>query len=414
MKRIQNILLLVLLALNGYSFGQEKSGWENDYLIGKVKTFEEYDYNFDISDSINHDDFMSRFYQCGFDVDKMLRFADSIMTESDTKYSTSKEYDSLGYYTKLHDMFLANKYDDSGRILWRIILENNLPKDTVFFKYDEAGRLIKRKYQNRMHEWEFDLEGHLVKELYKDVEMDSVLIHKKYEYDKNGILHRSESFGNREYLGCSKGYYEYDSRGNVVFEREYGWGLYVPLMEKKTKYKYDRNDSIIKQTCLKVKWADEPIVKDTIWQVTDSDGQVVSQSGYTWTFQKTKRKSKSVKTISRNAKGIMTEEILMTFEKGERNPGSITKKRYDELGRMIEEEHIGDSYPPPYKKICRYYKDTDNWSYFAGFIGENFEFDHESLFFFDEKGNCIAHIQWMPDSPSREYYFMVYKIGYYE
>lgn len=88
MKRIQNILLLALLAIIGNAFGQERD-LEKDLLVGKVKTYELFSYDFDISDSINHDDFMSRFYQCGFDVDKMLRFADSIMTESDTKHSTS-------------------------------------------------------------------------------------------------------------------------------------------------------------------------------------------------------------------------------------------------------------------------------------------------------------------------------------
>ena len=71
------ILFSVLIALAGNAFGQE-TGWEFDHLQGKVKTFAEYDYEFDISDSINHDEFMRRFYLCGFDVDKMLRFADSI------------------------------------------------------------------------------------------------------------------------------------------------------------------------------------------------------------------------------------------------------------------------------------------------------------------------------------------------
>ena len=91
------ILSLFLVALAGNAFGQE-TGWEFDYLQGKVKTFAEYDYEFDISDSINHNEFMRRFYLCGFDVDKMLRFADSIKTEKDHKSCTMKEFDSLGFF----------------------------------------------------------------------------------------------------------------------------------------------------------------------------------------------------------------------------------------------------------------------------------------------------------------------------
>ena len=73
------ILSIIVFALAGNAFGQE-TGWEFHHLQGRVKTFAEYDYEFDISDSINHDEFMRRFYLCGFDVDKMLRFADSIRT----------------------------------------------------------------------------------------------------------------------------------------------------------------------------------------------------------------------------------------------------------------------------------------------------------------------------------------------
>ena len=47
MKQIQNILLIVLIVLAGNAFGQE-TGWEFDHLQGKVKTFAEYDYEFDI------------------------------------------------------------------------------------------------------------------------------------------------------------------------------------------------------------------------------------------------------------------------------------------------------------------------------------------------------------------------------
>ena len=132
MKRIQNILLIALIVLAGNSFAQE-TDWEKEDLQGKVKKYELFSYDFDISDSINHDEFMNRFYHCDFDVDRMIRFADSIKTEKDSYYNTIHEYDSLGQFTKLHDAHYINEYDDSGRILKRSIVEEDVPKDTIFF-----------------------------------------------------------------------------------------------------------------------------------------------------------------------------------------------------------------------------------------------------------------------------------------
>ena len=93
---------------------------------------------------------------------------------------------------------------------------------------------------------------------------------------------------------------------------------------------------------------------------------------------------------------------------------SIVEYKYDELGRLIERTARGDTFRTPGKTVWKYHKDTEFYSYIGRYSGENYDFVQESRFFFDERGNCIAHIQWMPDSPSREYYFMVYKIGYYE
>ena len=61
MKRCQNIVLLVLIALAGNAFAQ-KTDWEKDCLVGKVKTYDMYAYEFEISDSINHEDFMKHFW----------------------------------------------------------------------------------------------------------------------------------------------------------------------------------------------------------------------------------------------------------------------------------------------------------------------------------------------------------------
>ncbi|MDO5316627.1 MAG: hypothetical protein Q4F82_11065 [bacterium] len=409
MKRFQNIVLLVLIALAGNAFGQE-TGWEFHHLQGKVKTFAEYDYEFDISDSINHDEFMRRFYLCGFDVDKMLRFADSIRTEKDSYYYTSSEYDSLGQFTKLHDSHYINEYDDYGRILnWRIVVENE-PIDTIFFEYDEVGRLVKRKYRNRIHLWKYDLDSRLLEYIYKDTEMDTVLILEKYDYDKEGVLHKKECFDNRK-EGNRSGYCEYDSKGNVIFERtENGYG---DIVKAKTKYKYDKNDSIIKETRRETRWVSS-IVKDTVWKEIDSIGQVVEHFGITTNHSTVKMESTYVKMVFRNEEGFPIEEVFEKYEDKASSPYFINKKKYDDRGRVVDEEktdkHVN---PGRYKRVWKYYRDTQFWTYYAVYLGENLEFDHESLFFYDENGNCIAHIQWMPGNSS-EYYFNVNRYKYYE
>lgn len=404
------ILSLFLVALAGNAFAQ-KTDWEKDCLVGKVKTYDMYAYDFDISDSINHDVFMKRFYQCDFDVDRMIRFADSIKTEKDSYYNSSKEYDSLGQFTKLHDAHYINEYDDSGRILKRSIVVENEPIDTIFFEYDEFGRLVKRKYQNRIHQWRYDLDSRLLEYIYKDTEMDTVLVLEKYDYDKEGILKKKESFDNRK-EGNRSGYCEYDSKGNVVFERTYNWGSFTPYLERTTSYQYDKNDSIIKETRRETRWVTS-MVKDTVWKEIDSIGQVVERFGITTNHSKVKMESNSVRMVSRNEEGFPVEEVFEKNEDKASSPYFIIKKKYDDRGRVVDEEktdkHVN---PGRYKRVWKYFRDTEFWSYYAVYLGENLEFEHESLFFYDEHGNCIAHIQWMPGNSS-EYYFNVNRYEYY-
>ena len=407
------ILSIIVFALAGNAFGQE-TGWEFHHLQGRVKTFAEYDYEFDISDSINHDEFMRRFYLCGFDVDKMLRFADSIRTEKDTYHNTSSEYDSLGQFTKLHDSHYINEYDDLGRILNSRIVVENEPIDTIFFEYDEFGRLVKRKYRNRLHGWMYDTEGRLLEYIYEDTEMDTVLVLEKYDYDEEGVLKKKESFDNRK-EGNRSGYCEYDSKGNVVFERTYDLGTVEPCFERETSYQYDMNDSIIEEIRRGTRWVTSP-VKDTVWKEIDSTGQVVERFGITANHSKVKMESHSVRIITRNDRGVPIREVYEEYESNSSEPRYIIMRNYDELGRIVEEERKGGSYSWSYKKNWEYYKETDLWSYFASYFGEDkdYAFDHESLFFYDDHGNCIAHIQWMPESQLYEYYFSVYRYEYYE
>ena len=349
------ILSLFLVALAGNAFGQE-TGWEFHHLQGRVKTFAEYDYEFDISDSINHDEFMRRFYLCGFDVDKMLRFADSIRTEKDTYHNTSSEYYSLGQFTKLHDSHYINEYDDYGHILNRRIVVENEPIDTIFFEYDEVGRLVKRKNRNRLHRWMYDTERRLLEYIYEDTEMDTVLVLEKYDYDEEGVLKKKESFDNRK-EGNRSGYCEYDSKGNVVFERTYDLGTVEPCFERETSYQYDMNDSIIEEIRRGTRWVTSP-VKDTVWKEIDSTRQVVERFGITANHSKVKMESHSVRIITRNDRGVPIREVYEEYESNSSEPRYIIMRNYDELGRIVEEERKGGSYSWSYKKNWEYYKVT--------------------------------------------------------
>lgn len=421
MKRFQNIVLFALIILAGNALGQE-TGWEFDHLQGKVKTFAEYDYEFDISDSINHDEFMRRFYLCGYDVDKMLRFADSIKTEKDHKSCTMKEYDSLGYFTRWsyssttynNETYYHNEYDDHGQLLRRIIIDDVDPVDTISFLYDSVDRLIDHRYKDYLSQWEYDSGGRVVEYRYMDVLMDSVLILEKYYYDKEGVLKKKESFNNRM-EGNRSGYCEYDSKGNVVFERTYNWGTFTPYLDRTTSYQYDENDSIIKEIRRGTRWVTSPI-KDTIWKEIDSTGQVVERFGITTNHSKDMRESHSVRITTRNDRGAPIREVYEEYESNSSEPRYIIMRNYDELGRIVEEERKGGSYTWSYKMIWEYYKETKLLSYYASYFGEDkdYAFDHESLFFYDDHSNCIAHIQWMPGSQLFEYYFSVYRYEYYE
>ncbi len=449
MKPIQNILLLVLIALSGNATGQE-SGWESDYLQGRVKTFTEYHYEFDISDSINHDEFMQRFYQCGFDTARMIRFADSIKTAKDHKSCSVHEYDSFGYYTKRsyssaqyeNETYYQNEYDNHGRLLKKIVL----PGDTTVFKYDEEGRLLEIRSRDhvmcyRTIQWAYDLEGRLVEK--KVLKGDSIQSFFRKVYDKNGVLRKSERFGVPR--SNSKEYCEYDSRGNVVFARVENCGC-GDLVKSRTRYKYDGNDSIIKATIREKRWWHNDIGSDDVrWQETDSTGQIADYVNYRIVTTKKKERLKFERRIIRNAKGLpikeehvqkeqtgkfkyntirefdsvgrLVEEEDNSIRGDDTIPYRIEKKKYDDLGRVVEEVRVSGPYLRHHKKIWRYYKDTDRLIYYATYDGgdeENYTFSHESLFFYDDQGNCIAHIQWMPDSEGLEYYFEVYGYDYYE
>lgn len=437
MKRCQNIVLLVLISLSLNAFAQ-KTDWEEDGLQGKVKKYELFSYDFDISDSINHEDFMKRFYQCDFDVDRMIRFADSINNNvvKDSKFYWLREYDSLGNYTRLGDNIYYNEYDNQGHLTKMIIDDGIAPNDTIFYsyKYDEAGRLVEERRQDRSEQWTYDSEGRLLER--KVFEGEEMIEHFTLKYDKNGVLRKSEGYGGIR--SDAKFYWEYDSKGNVVFERRENTGL-EDVIERRIKYKYDRNDSIIKEKCRATQWRHADIRSEgDRWQESDSTGQVVDYVNYKVTRINDKKKWKEERIVTRNAEGFPIKERyvlknsfgktvslsdyddfgrLIKYEEfidDNPVPNVMIKYKYDELGREIEKERIDHRYSQFHKEVWRYHKDTNYYSYYAIYDGENYEFSHESLFFFDDHNNCIAHIQWMPKTQNSEYYFEVYRYVYYE
>ena len=440
MKGIQNILLLALLAIIGNAFGQERD-LEKDLLVGKVKTYELFSYEFDVSDSINHDDFMNRFYQCGFDVDKMLDFADSL----NAKYNRKKtrvyyEYDTMGYHTRIGDndsVFYRNVYDAHGRILKEFMEVNRVSKEIASNKYDDNGRLLEERRGNDLTKYVYNSDGRLLERI--ELEGDSVVGHWKGEYDSNGVLRKSNSY--RCFWGYKKAYMSrFDSRGNIIFDiADKNNGR---MFKMRKRYKYDKNDSIIKEISHKMTWYYIPKHEDESWEEKDSQGNVTNYANYKISYSKKKEKWKSEKRILRDALGypvrieVMIDDTPCTYtdissecdsigklvkyenfeiRKDDTIPESIIEHKFDELGRLVETTSK-NCIAPQYnrKMVWKYHKDFEFYSYIASYNGENFVFSHESLFFYDEKGNCIAHIQWMPKSKESEYYFNVYKIGYYD
>ena len=260
--------------------------------------------------------------------------------------------------------------------------------------------------------------------------------HFTLKYDKNGVLRKSEGYGGG--IRSEKFYWECDSRGNVIYERTEKCGL-ANVVETRTKYKYDRNDSIIKETSRELRrWHTDIRSDEDRWQETDSTGQVVDYVNYKVIPIRKKEKLKHERIIKRNAEGFPMKEKYVQkdmygkmvsyseydsfgrvvkiedFYNDDTIPSEVKKCKYDGLGRLIERERIDNRHAQFHKQVWRYYKDTDFCSYYATYGGENYDFSHESLFFFDEHGNCIAHIQWMPGADLYEYYFEVFRYEYYE
>lgn len=404
-----SILLSVLFFGAGNVFAQ-KTDWEEEGLQGKVKKYELYTYRF-ISDSVSFDAFMRAFYLCGFDADRMLRFADSIKTDKTKQYYHEYKYDSLGYRIEAFSngkvTRYQNEYGNQGHLLRKKEIKEidivpdetfddiewplDVHSDTVFYTYDEAGRLLEERYlDNMMHrrtiQWVYDLEGRLSEYIMKDLDQDddSILFHLIHEYDKRGVLRKTE------YLGAmSSGCRKYDSRGNLTYFREEKDGLDESGLFKsrtRNRYKYDRNDSIIREVSKTTRWYGSPKHKGSVSQI----------------------KSKSDRRVSRNADGVPIEEISIY---NHNNSITTIKLKFDELGRVVEEEWTEDVFPWNTKKVWRYYKDTRFEEYYAFHRGKNYENGEEDLSFYDEQGNRIANITW---DKGLVYRFEVYRYEYYE
>ena len=108
------------------------------------------------------------------------------------------------------------------------------------------------------------------------------------------------------------------------------------------------------------------VSKDTVWHLTDSTGQVVSRYGNTLATTNEKRKMRFERRIIRNSIGLPVEEVLEKYEDKASSPCFIMKKNYDDLGRVVEEKKT-DRYVNPgrYKRVWKYFRDTELWSYYA-------------------------------------------------
>lgn len=438
MKKIQNILLLVLFALTLNVQGQ-KTDLEDDLMVGKVKTCEIFEYQFDIADSISHEEFMCRFHQCGFNVERMLDFADSINSKYNRKKSRYYyEYDTMGNRTRIGDdnsVFHWREYDAQGRVLKKFREENHISQEIASNKYDENGLLLEERRLDGTSQYVYDSDGKLMER--KQLEGDSVVGNWKFKYDKNGILRKTKGFG-VFWRKWETSLTNFDSKGNEKFRKT---ELKNGRIEKvRTRYKYDKNDSIVKNIRSVTRWIPTTDDETEFWEETDSIGNVTNFANYKVSHSKKKEKFKSETRTIRNEQGypVRVEKMFdndlekyvtnneydsvgrlvrceeLRIAKNDIVRESVVEYKYDEFGRLIERTAKGDTFRTPNKTVWKYHKDTEFYSYIGRYSGENLDFVQESSFFFDEKGNCIAHIQWMPKSTNSEYYFRVYKIGYYE
>ena len=103
-------------------------------------------------------------------------------------------YDSLGYLVKIllsdgSEIKFQNEYDNQSRI-WRRIRAFDNSRDSVFFTYDDFGRLLEEKHWSyvlgyRSVQCIYDSEGRLLEE--NKSEGDTVYPYFRKEYDKKAF-----------------------------------------------------------------------------------------------------------------------------------------------------------------------------------------------------------------------------------
>ena len=146
-------------------------------------------------------------------------------------------------------------------------MEERRGNDLTKYVYNSDGRLLER----------IELEG------------DSVVGHWKGEYDSNGVLRKSNSY--KCFFGYRKAYMSrFDSRGNITFDITDHDDRRKVKMRK--RYKYDKNDSIIKEINHKTTWYNIPMHEDEFWEETDSIGNVTNYANYKLSYSKKKEKFK--------------------------------------------------------------------------------------------------------------------------
>ena len=74
---------------------------------------------------------------------------------------------------------------------------------------------MEEKRQDRIEQWTYDSEGRLL--VHKVMEGEELRTLFTLKYDKNGVLRKSEGYGGIK--RDAKYYWEYDSKGNVIFVR---------------------------------------------------------------------------------------------------------------------------------------------------------------------------------------------------
>jgi len=264
------------------------------------------------------------------------------------------------------------EYDDSGRIVTCSITTQgkgtNKTNKTKTFVYGANGKLAKESELDEAgnvcyyHEWVYDKDGNLIREI--GLAGDEQRVLRENSYDENGLLVKEIEYD--EEGGIERAYeYKYDENGLLVKKIEYDEEGGI---ERVYEYKYDENNRLIQKS---MRYDEDITITDYEY---DENGELITEPEFEEEYENVKYEYDpetglpiSRTTRSGDGYGYTVDEFYPTGiimkSTWYSEDGEATRVRlYDEYGKQTESTDRRDTTSYQYDKngnLTRTYYETE-------------------------------------------------------